>query len=73
MSKPDSDKEQPIFLKYRRCSMALKYFVPYAILGLYVFAAGNVMATEEIYQRDDEPQQDTIVVTGEKVARTLGR
>lgn len=72
MSKPDSDKEQPIFLKYRRCSMALKYFVPYAILGLYVFAAGNVMATEEIYQRDDEPQQDTIVVTGEKVARTLG-
>lgn len=71
MSEPESDKAQQIFLKYRRRSTAKKYPVPYAIFGLYVFAAGDVMAAEEVSLRDDNYQPDTIVVTGEKVARTL--
>ncbi|EBS2695104.1 TonB-dependent receptor [Salmonella enterica subsp. enterica serovar Newport] len=74
MSELKSDKTLQTLIKKRQHSIAIKFRIPSVIWGLYVLAAGDVIAGEDIAtrsSREENSEVDTIIVTGEKVARTI--
>lgn len=71
MSELKGDKKCPVSLCNRPQRIYKKYHMPSVMLGLCVFAAADAIAADDAPIRNENNEPDTIIVTGEKVRRTI--
>lgn len=71
MSELKGDKKRPISLRNGPHRISEKYHMPSVILGLCVFAAADAIAADDAPIRYENNEPETIIVTGEKVRRTI--
>ncbi len=74
MSELKSDKKPKTSFCKRPNDITRKYNIPLVILGLCIFAVGDAIAADDATlrnSRDENNEPETIMVTGEKVRRTL--
>lgn len=74
MSELKGDRTRQLFCQHSSRRIAQQFPLSSLIFALHMFAAGEVLAAEENtshHNRESESDADTMIVTGEKVARTI--